>query len=198
MIFLSQRQKSILSGTVLGDGYLQKTGEKNARIRLEHGGKQKDYLLWKVKELSLLFQGEPKYLERIHPVSKKRYSYWRHQSRSIPYLGELRKVFYSADGKKRIPENLGKYLTPLALAVWYMDDGYYYSRDRCGYLYLGNISRREAKTTKMTLLIKFDLLTRVKQKKKGYAIYFPPREMRKLKDLIKKYTIPQFDYKFPS
>ena len=41
MIKLSLTQKQILYGTILGDGYLQKTGEKNARLRLEHGEKQK-------------------------------------------------------------------------------------------------------------------------------------------------------------
>jgi hypothetical protein len=33
---MNQRQKAILLGMVLGDCYLQKTGEKNSRIRLEH------------------------------------------------------------------------------------------------------------------------------------------------------------------
>ena len=40
-------QKAILAGTLLGDAFLQKTGVKNARLRLEHGERQKEYLLWK-------------------------------------------------------------------------------------------------------------------------------------------------------
>ena len=197
MIFLSREQKSILFGTILGDGYLQKTGKKNARLRLEHGGKQKEYLLWKVKKLGKLFQGKAKYLERIHPITKRKYSYWRHQSQSVPYLGKLRNIFYP-DGKKKIPEDLEKYLTSLTLAVWYMDDGYYYLRDRCGYLYLGNVSQKEAETVAQNLLEKFDITTRVKQKKKGYAIYFSPQETQKLKNLIKGHIIHQFNYKLPS
>jgi len=197
MISLSREQKSILFGIILGDGYLQKTGKKNARLRLEHGGKQKEYLLWKVKKIGKLFQGKPKYLERVHPISKRRYSYWRHQSQSTPYLGKLRKIFYP-DGKKRIPEDLEKYLTPLGLAVWYMDDGYYYLRDRCSYLYLGNVSRKEAEIVAQTFFRKFNISSQVKQKKKGYAIYFSPRETQKLKNLIKDYILPQFNYKLPS
>ena len=197
MISLSREQKSILFGIILGDGYLQKTGKKNARLRLEHGGKQKEYLLWKVKRLGKLFQGKPKYLERVHPISKRRYSYWRHQSQSTPYLRKLREIFYP-DGKKRIPEDLERYLTPMTLAVWYMDDGYYYSRDRCSYLYLGNVSRKEAEIVAQTFFRKFNISSRVKQKKKGYAIYFSPRETQKLKNLIKDYILPQFNYKLPS
>ena len=197
MISLSREQKSILFGIILGDGYLQKTGKKNARLRLEHGGDQKEYLLWKANKLEKFFQGKAKYLERIHPISKRRYSYWRHQSQSTPYLGKLRNIFYP-DGKKKIPEDLEKYLTPLMLAVWYMDDGYYYLRDRCSYLYLGNVSQGEAEIVAQVLSKKFDIVTRIKQKKKGYAIYFSPKETQKLKNLIKNHILHQFNYKLPS
>jgi len=197
MIFLSREQKSILFGTILGDAYLQKTGKKNARLRLEHGGDQKEYLLWKANKLGKFFQGKAKYLERVHPISKRKYSYWRHQSQSTPYLGKLRNIFYP-DGKKKIPEDLEKYLTPPMLAVWYMDDGYYYLRDRCSYLYLGNVSQGEAEIVTQVLLKKFDIVTRIKQRKKGYAIYFSPKETQKLKNLIKNHILHQFNYKLPS
>jgi len=197
MISLTKKQKSILFGTILGDGYLQKTGRKNARLRLEHGEKQKDYLLWKVKKLAKLFQGKPKHLERIHPLSKKKYGYWRHQSQSMPLLGKLRRLFYP-EGKKRIPQDLVKYLDPLSLAVWYMDDGYYYPRDRCSYLYLGNVTEKEAEIVRQALEENLKLGARVKRKKKGYALYFSPQETKQLKNLIKSYILPQFTYKLPS
>jgi hypothetical protein len=197
MISLTREQNSILFGIILGDGYLQRTGKMNARLRLEHGYKQKEYLLWKINKLKTIFQGKPKYLERIHPLTKKTYKYWRHQSQSTPYLGKLRKIFYS-DGKKRIPDNFEKYINPLMLAVWYMDDGYYYQRDKCSYLYLGNISIKEANVVSSTILKKFSIQTKVKQKKKGFAIYFPHSQVEKLKLLIKDYIINQFNYKLPS
>lgn len=197
MISLSKEQKSVLLGTILGDGFLQKTGKKNARLRLEHGYKQKEYLLWKVKILQVLFQGKPKYLERIHPKTKKKYKYWRHQSQSTPYLGKLRNVFYP-EGNKIIPEELEKYLNPLTIAVWYMDDGYYYKRDKCSFLYLGNVSEKQANFVSQALLGKFKIKTKVKKKKKGYAIYFSPSETKKLKKLIKDYILDCFNYKLPS
>ena len=197
MISLSKEQESILFGTILGDGYLQKTGENNARLRLEHGYKQKEYIFWKIEKLNQLFQGKPIYLERIHPLTKRTYKYYRHQSQSTPYLGKLRNIFYS-EGKKTIPENLEKYITPQMLAVWYMDDGYYYLRDKCSYLYLGNVSEKEADIVSLAILKKFKIQTRVKQKKKGFAIYFPHSQVEKLKLLIKDYIINYFNYKLPS
>ena len=197
MIKLTREQEQVLFGIILGDGYLQKTGEKNARLRLEHGYQQREYLFWKVAKLQPLFQGKPVYLERIHPLTKRTYKYWRHQSQSTPYLGKLRKIFYP-EGKKIIPDNLEKYLAPMTLAVWYMDDGYYYLRDKCGYLYLGNVSEKEANIVHNAILKRFGIETRIKVKKKGFAIYFPNSQCEKLKLLIKSLIIQYFNYKLPS
>lgn len=195
---LSSVQRDILVGTILGDAFLQKTGEKNARLRLEHGGKQKSYLLWKVANLSQLFQGRPTYLRRVHPISKQTYEYWRHQSQSMPELGKLRRIFYP-EGRKTIPSNLEEFLrSPRVLAVWYMDDGYYYARDRIAYLYLGNVARAEAEVAARAMQAKFDLHARVLAKKKGFALCFSPDQTRKLASLVEPHVIELFKYKLPS
>jgi len=63
---LTSFQKDVILSSILGDGYLQKTGKNNARIRLEHGFKQKEYLLWKAKQLGCIFQGKPKFIKRTY------------------------------------------------------------------------------------------------------------------------------------
>jgi hypothetical protein len=60
---VSKKQREILIGTILGDGYLQKTGKRNARLKLEHSEKQKDYIFWKYEELKNLMQDRPKRIE---------------------------------------------------------------------------------------------------------------------------------------
>src|SRR3989344_8577741 len=102
---LTRNQEAILVGSVLGDAFLQKTGARNARLRFEHGAKQKKYLLWKVKALTRFFQGKPTHLSRVHPKTKATYEYWRAQSNATPELGKLRVVFYPK-GKKQIPANI--------------------------------------------------------------------------------------------
>lgn len=196
---LTNKQKAILFGLILGDGYLQSTGKDNARLRLEHSERQKSYLFWKIKSLPFLFQGKPKRIKRKHPLSERTYCYYRHQSNSSPLLGKLRKIFYP-EGKKVLPD-LEKYLpSALALAVWYMDDGYYYRRDRCAYLYLGKVSKEEAERARQALLSKFSLFVKVldkDKKKKGFAIYFSPEETRRLKTIILPYILSEFSYKIP-
>lgn len=183
---------------ILGDGYLQPTGAKNARLRLEHKADHNDYLKWKVGLLPKLFQGSPKILERIHPLTKKKYRYARQQSHASPFLGKLRKLFYS-DGKKHIPENLEKFLRDdIAFAVWFYDDGYYYARDKCSYLYLGRISYFEAEIVKKAIYKKFALINKIlDKKKKGFAIYFSPSENKKIKLILEKYYVPIMAYKIP-
>jgi len=196
-ISLTRNQKAILVGTLLGDGYLQKTGGKNARLRLEHGGKQKDYLLWKMRAFPRLFQGKPVQLHRAHPKTLKTYEYWRAQSSASPVLGKWRALFYPGD-KKRIPENLAEILTEsLALAVWYMDDGYYNSKDRNSFLYLGRVTKVEAECARDMLEKNFELSARVYDKKsKGFALYFSTEMTKKLHMLIRQHVVlPTFAYK---
>lgn len=193
---LTKEQKAILIGTLLGDAYLQKTGKKNARLRFEHGVNQKDYLLWKVSKFSGLFQGKPKYIERKHPLTDKIYKYWRHQSNSTPELGKWRMIFYD-DGRKRIPENLPELSKDiLTWAVWYMDDGYYYRRDKVSYLYLGRVSKLEAEIVRASLKKNLDIDSRISYKKqKGFALYLPPTETLRFHKKIEAFVLPLFHYK---
>lgn len=194
---LTRNQKAVLAGSILGDAFLQKTGARNARLRFEQGGKQKEYLLWKMKAFPRLFQGRPSHLTRLHPRTNARYEYWRAQSNATPELGEWRAAFYP-EGKKRIPEDIAEFITdPLALAVWYMDDGYYYPKDKNSFLYLGRVSREEAAYARDAIVRNFGLAPRVYDKKnKGFALYFSVAETKKLHDVIRQYMVlPLFAYK---
>ncbi|MCL4405277.1 hypothetical protein M1295_01740 [Patescibacteria group bacterium] len=196
---VTKQQRSALVGMILGDGYLQKTGESNARLRLEHGLKQRDYLIWKTKLIPQLFQGKPTLLDRVHPQTKRTYRYIRHQSNSSSYLGKMRRVFY-VNNIKVIPKNLSSLLiSDIGLAIWYFDDGYYYPKDNSMYLYLGRVTRQDAEIARNALQEKFSLQSTILDKKhKGFVIYFSPKESRKISQLIRKYVIPSMAYKIPS
>ena len=193
---LTKQQINVLIGTILGDGFLQKTGEKNARLRLEHSQKQKDYVLWKGNIFGRLFQGKPSLLERVHPQSGESYKYCRWQSSATPAFGYWRKYFYPL-GKKIIPNDIGKILSnPMSLAVWYMDDGYYNKKDRNSYIYLGRVTRSEAEILQKTISINFNLEANIYDKKnKGFALFFGVEETKKFHTLIYSFIIPSLQYK---
>lgn len=195
---INQEQESALIGMILGDAYVQKTGARNARLRLEQQAAHREYLIWKTRLLKGLFQGKPTMLKRIHPGTQKTYSYVRQQSNASPYLGKLRALFYP-NGKKQIPEELYRWLvSDIGFAIWFYDDGYYYLRDRSLYLYLGTVSRKEATIAKDVLRKRFNLQSTIADKgKKGFALYFPASERNKVRDILAKYRVPIMAYKIP-
>ncbi len=196
MMKLTKQQTSVLIGTILGDGFLQKTGEKNARLRLEHSLKQKDYVFWKGSIFGRLFQGKPNYLDRVHPKTRATYSYCRWQSDATPVLGKWRKYFYP-NGKKIIPNDIGNFLTePITLAVWYMDDGYFNKIDRNSYIYLGRITRDEVDILQKAIRKNFEIEATIYDKKnKGFALFFGALETKKLQTLIRPFIVPSLQYK---
>jgi hypothetical protein len=70
---LNSRQRAILYGTLLGDGYLQQTGKETARLRIEHSSKQETLVNWEYAQLEHIFPSTPHSIERVHPITKKTY-----------------------------------------------------------------------------------------------------------------------------
>jgi len=58
---LTQLQKSIIIGCILGDGYLRIfPGRKNALMEINHSAKAKDYVDWKYSALKNVSGSPPK------------------------------------------------------------------------------------------------------------------------------------------
>ncbi len=112
---LSDTQWQTILGGLMGDGHLAPNGRDRAgvRYRLGHGAQQVDYLDWKVAML-----GNIEHTRTTRPTGAVHVDF-----RPLAELGELRDVVYFGDGKKHITTEYLKALTPLALAVWFMDDG---------------------------------------------------------------------------
>ncbi len=119
---LSDHQWQVVLGSLMGDGNLSpnRRGRSGVRFRLGHGAKQKDYLDWKVSLLGNI------------PVSRRENAKGAHFAdfTPLPELGELQQTVYLVPGKKTLTEEYLKALTPLALAVWFMDDGSFTLRSK--------------------------------------------------------------------
>lgn len=193
---MTERERNIVIGCVLGDGFLQATGSRNARLRLEHSFKQKEYIEWKWRELKRYLQDRPKRMDRFNPIWKKQYQYLRGQSHSSPQFGKLRELFYGPRGR-RIPENIAALLrAPLAVAVWFMDDGYYYRRDHTAYVYLPPLAVADVQRLLGALAQNFDLHPKVECKKTGAMnLKFSVAESKRLLFLIAPHVIASMRYK---
>jgi recombination protein RecA len=102
----------------MGDGALSATRSGHgASYRFGHGRKQVDYADWKASLLANL---------RSSRSSRSDGAVF-YDFQPLAELAELRRAMY-VGGKKVLSEDYLKQLTPLSLAIWYMDDGCYTER----------------------------------------------------------------------
>ena len=116
---LSKEQKSLLIGLLIGDG----TISSNFVFKLSHSIEQKEYLEWKVKLLDkfkIKNNGIKEYISTCGYNTGKKVLY--SQMSVIPTIKALRRTIYIP--KKTITRRLLNWLTPLEIAIWYMDDGH--------------------------------------------------------------------------
>jgi len=119
---LSGQQWQVVLGGLMGDAHLAPNlrGRHGVRLRMGHGAKHVDYLDWKASLLGNLGQSRSTNAKGAAFVDLS----------PLPELGELREVVYWGDGKKHLTDDYIKSLTPLALAVWFMDDGSFSERSK--------------------------------------------------------------------
>ena len=119
---LGAQQVQVILGSLMGDGALSPNlrGRSGTRFRMGHGAEQAAYLNWKVS----LLDNVP------HSRTSNAKGAVFTDFTPLPELGELREIVYFGDGKKHLTWDYLKGLTPLALAVWYMDDGCFTIRSK--------------------------------------------------------------------
>ena len=183
---LTEEQVSVLVGSLLGDGYLDET-TMGYSFRLHHGIKQKDYIDWKYKILSNIVNSPPKvYGTRV---------YFR--TVSHPYLVNLRKLFYKKDRSRVIPESfLEKFLNPLSLAVWIMDDGTNeLGSGKCAKINSQSFSYTDHEVICKLLRNKFDLKANINKDRTYFRIRFHKESMPQLIEMVRLYILPSLFYK---
>lgn len=118
-LYVSDRQVEILVGCLLGDAYLTKLG----KIQIEQSTKQEEYIKWKHQELaSISYSGLKEVIRFDKKDSRVTRSlrFWTRQ-----FFKSWRDSFYK-NNEKVFPNEFTKWVSPLAIAFWYMDDGSYF------------------------------------------------------------------------
>jgi len=111
---LSDQQWQVVLGGLMGDAHLapNRRDRTGVRLRMGHGARQVDYLDWKASLLGNIPQSRSVNAQGAAFVDLT----------PLPELAELRDTVYLGGGQKHLSWDYLKALTPLALAVWYMDD----------------------------------------------------------------------------
>src|SRR3989338_2408824 len=120
---LSDLQKEILVGSLLGDGRLEcRSKNGTARFRVHHAESQREYVFWKFYHFQNLVRGVPWRTKWLDKRNGQIYGSWFFHTQTSQAFRPLYEKFYQ-EGVKIVPDDIGTFLTPLAFAVWIMDDG---------------------------------------------------------------------------
>lgn len=195
---LTKEQQSLILGTLLGDGCLEKQNI-NSRLKIDHYSISKDYVFWKYKILENLAADKPRIIRQLDKRSGKICERWAFATRSEPLLNPYFDLFYKT-GKKILNSKFVKlFKHPLSLAVWLMDDGY--KRNDCNAIRFStdSFALDENLILQECLKMNFGIDSKIHKKGNVWNIYIPTREMNKIREIILPYIseVKSMMYKLP-
>jgi len=191
-----QLQRDVLIGTLLGDGCLEFDKFKASRLQIKQSVNKKEYVFWIYQHFADLVRTPPK--------QRKDTLQWYFSTKSLSEIETWRQVFY--EGRKKIvPKDISKLLTsPIALAVWFMDDGTLDYRIKSHYSFTYST---DAFTVKEVLLLKNVLLenfgiessiqTPSSRGKKYTKLYIGKKGRDQFERIIRPHILNCFAYKMP-
>jgi recombination protein RecA len=193
---LSGFQWEVLLGGLMGDSALSPTRSGlGARLRFGHGARQTAYADWKAS----LFAN----ISVSRSMNAKGAVFFDLQP--LPELAELRQAVYIG-GKKVFGHDYLKRLTPLSLAIWYMDDGSFSlrakgvqerTRDGSG---RSDICIEAMEPTTRSRLVDYladtwGIRAKLVQRAGKAVLVFPKDETAKLHALVAPFVHPSMQYK---
>jgi ubiquinol-cytochrome c reductase cytochrome b subunit len=217
----SEKILSILIGSLLGNGHAEKRGNKT-RIHFSKSTRNMEYLVW--LHNSLVKEGYCKEVDYNEIKTRKIFRFSTYSFRSFNFLYEM---FYDRSdvsqpiSLKRLSykyqNELEQLFTPLAFAVWFMDDGGYY-RDT-GILANADGGRRgiiiypskgfdynsQIDVIREIISRKYNIPNsfytkfygpKGRKMKEKECIFFYLEDVPKLDEVIGSYVLPSLQYKF--
>jgi len=190
---LTRIQKEIIVGKLLGDGHLESSNKgMTYRLKVEHSIKQKDYVDW--------LYGQFKEWTNIAPKMKRRYSKFPNESAGIfdkygftTYShGSFRfygKQFYPKK-KKIIPKMINKLLTPLSIAIWYLDDGSFKSEKHKTFIIHNHAYQKKDLKIAQKALQKFGIKTNLHKQNRKDGLYWRIYVLSESAGIFKKLIEP--------
>ena len=193
---LSQAQQYVLIGLLLGDGYLEFNKFKASRLQVKQSNNKQEYVSWLYDHFNELVKTSPK--QRTDTLQ------WYFSTRSLVELEVWRQIFYQ-DKRKIVPRNIKSLLvSPLTLAVWFMDDGTLDFREKshCSFtLSTDSFSVEEVFLLQEALLENFGIKSSIQTPRSRGKQYTKLYIGKKGRDIflknIRPYILNCFAYKLP-
>ena len=188
---------SVIFGSLLGDAHAEKrllgVGTKISFFQEAVHVVYIFYLHTILSELGYCNPKVPVVTSRLGTKGKLRkrvrFSTWTYTSFNWIY-----DIWYK-NNIKRVPESIGQYLTPLALAIWIMDDGAKVSKGLK--LSTNSFTFNECLILVKALNYNFNIKASVQSagSKDQYILYIWKESMNDLINIVSPYIIPEMKYK---
>lgn len=193
---LTDHQREILIGTLLGDAHLETQNQgRTYRVKFEQSLAHKDYVFHLYEAFKDWVNSPPK--ERIVHRKGNFSTNYRFSTLSHEAFRFYAHQFYLG-GVKSIPASIRKWLTPRALAYWYMDDGSRKSKQSKGIIFnTQGFSPVDVKTLSEILFENFKLENSLRKQKNGLQIYVSGRSSKMFQSIVEPHIIQSMWYKMP-
>jgi NADH-ubiquinone oxidoreductase chain 3 len=200
---LTPFQVEVLVGLLLGYGCLSSHKSKKIGghvLSIRHSMYQYDYIqhlheLFKDFVVQPILKGST-----LDSRTKKTYFWCNLHTLSFKCFAYYRTLFYNEAGVKIIPANIDKLLTPIGLAYWYMDDGFYHKASGGFYLSTNSFTLAEVELLVEVLKTNFDLDCKSHKSalKDQRTIFISTSQSNKLLTLVHPYFHNSLLYKLGS
>lgn len=187
---LRPRQRSLLVGSLLGDGRLEcRSRSETARLRIHHADRQREYLFWKYNLLKPWVDRSPWKTLWTDKRNGKTYVSWFFHTRTTNLFTPWWHLFYLS-GSKKLPNKIEKILDPFALAVWFMDDACF--QDECIVLNTQSFSRNENERIRAYFVRIYGITPVIQKDRRNVRLYFGKSAKEQILSIIRPYLLPIF------
>jgi hypothetical protein len=189
---LTDWETGILIGTLLGDGNLTLNQQNNARFRVRHCDKQREY----VDVLHTVFQ---RFCSKDVTLTYDNTTGMQYPGFSTVWHPDFTAVYHKlySNGVKTVTQEVLDLLTVPGLVCWFYDDG---GRSKTGYLLSTcSFSLQENQLIRQHLFRRFGIKTTPMRKSNGkkyyWYLYFAAATTPILDKYLSDFYLPCFDYK---
>ena len=178
----------------MGDGHLETQNHgQTYRLKVEHSLKQKEYVDWLYGEFADFVRGAP--YTKVKSLNEKQFSCYGFTTYSLGLFRFYAQQFY-VGRKKIIPNLFAKFIDPVVLAIWFMDDGSFKSIHHKTYIiHSVGYTKNDLEMVKKVLEEKFGIKVVLHKQYNNWRIYFLSETADHFKKLIEPYVIPSMRYK---
>lgn len=193
---------TILFGSMLGDGYMQKR-EGKCRFKFTQSLERKEYFfyLWELfSKAGYTSPSKPILKTSYNSKTKKRKSYYVFSTYSYGSFMWIHELFYK-NNIKVVPLCIEDFLSPRALALWLMDDGCFLPQGGIK-LCTHSFTFEEISFLCDVLNKKYQLKCTVQKfgiskstKKQQYILYINKKSIPALREIVLPFLVPSMHYK---